>query len=138
MSLTDALPPRQSRNMDLIENRAHRDAAGLARIIQYGKFQYEESKKKKDSQARQATGQMKGASAQREHRIPTISGPKSITPSSSYADDLKVRIKLRFRGRQRAHKEFGFEGGEQVHSGDRPIWAGRCRAKMAGDRDLHA
>ncbi len=37
-------------------------------------------------------------------------------------DDLKVRVKLRFRGRQKAHKEIGFEVVNQVRQRSRSLW----------------
>ena len=55
MSLSDALRLAQNRGMDLIEI-APTATPPVCRIIQYGKFQYEESKKRKDSTARQSAG----------------------------------------------------------------------------------
>jgi len=136
MSLTDALRLAQSRNMDLIEI-APTATPPVCRIIQYGKFQYEESKKKKDSQARQATGQMK------ELQLSANIDPHDFRTKVNHAieflcDDLKVRIKLRFRGRQRAHKEFGFEVVNKFIQETAPYGRVDAAPKMAGDRDLHA
>ena len=52
-------------------------------------------------------------------------------------DGLKVRVKLRFKGRQKAHKEIGFE---VVNRFVREVAAyGRADSppKMLGDRDLN-
>ena len=58
MSLGDALRLAQNRGLDLIEI-APTAVPPVCRIIEYGKFQYEESKKKKESLARQPANTMK-------------------------------------------------------------------------------
>ena len=50
MSLSDALRLAQNKGLDLIEI-APNAVPPVCRILEYGKFQYEESKKKKESQA---------------------------------------------------------------------------------------
>ena len=136
MSLDAALRLAHSRDMDLIEI-APTATPPVCRIIQYGKFQYEESKKKKDSQARHTTGQMK------ELQLSANIDPHDFRTKVNHAieflcDDLKVRIKLRFRGRQKAHKEFGFEVVNKFTEETAPYGRADAAPKMAGDRDLHA
>jgi hypothetical protein len=58
MPLNEALRLAQTKGLDLVEI-APTAVPPVCRIVEYGKFQYEESKKKKDSQARQTTNQMK-------------------------------------------------------------------------------
>ena len=52
-------------------------------------------------------------------------------------DDMKVRVKLRFRGRQRAHKEFGFEIVNRFVRETAAYGRSDALPKMAGERDLH-
>jgi translation initiation factor IF-3 len=50
---------------------------------------------------------------------------------------MKVRIKLRFRGRQRAHKEFGFEVVNKFVLEAAAYGKADSPPKMLGDRDLN-
>ena len=52
-------------------------------------------------------------------------------------DDMKVRIKLRFRGRQKAHKEFGFEVVNRFVQEAAAYGRADSPPKMLGDRDLN-
>jgi translation initiation factor IF-3 len=52
-------------------------------------------------------------------------------------DDMKVRVKLRFRGRQKAHKEFGFDVVNRFIQAAAAYGKADSLPKMAGDRDLH-
>ena len=135
MPLGDALRLAQRKGMDLIEI-APTAVPPVCRIIEYGKFQYEESKKKKESQARQPANQMK------ELQISANIDPHDFGVKLSHAigflcDDMKVRVKLRFRGRQRAHKEFGFEVVNKFVQEAAAYGRADSPPKMLGDRDLN-
>jgi translation initiation factor IF-3 len=52
-------------------------------------------------------------------------------------DDMKVRIKLRFRGRQKAHKEIGFEVVNRFVKEVALYGQADSPPKMLGDRDLN-
>ena len=135
MPLGDALRLALSRGMDLIEI-APTATPPVCRIMEYGKFQYEESKKKKESQARQPANQMK------ELQLTANIDPHDFGVKLSHAieflcDDMKVRIKLRFRGRQRAHKEFGFEVVNKFILEAAAYGRADAPPKMLGDRDLN-
>jgi translation initiation factor IF-3 len=52
-------------------------------------------------------------------------------------DDMKVRIKLRFRGRQKAHKEYGFEIVNRFVKEAGAHGKADSPPKMLGDRDLN-
>jgi translation initiation factor IF-3 len=135
MSLNEAIRLAQNKGMDLIEI-APNATPPVCRIMEYGKFQYEESKRNKESNSRQSANKMK------ELQLTPGIDPHDFAVKLSHAieflcEDMKVRIKLRFRGRQRAHKEYGFE---VVNKFVREAAAyGRADAppKMLGDRDLN-
>ena len=135
MPLGDALRLAQRKGMDLIEI-APTAVPPVCRIIEYGKFQYEESKKKKESQSRQPANQMK------ELQLSANIDPHDFGVKLSHAigflcDDMKVRVKLRFRGRQRAHKEFGFEVVNKFVQEAAAYGRADSPPKMLGDRDLN-
>ena len=52
------------------------------------------------------------------------------------SEDTKVCVKLRFRGRQRAHKEFGFQVVNRFVSGAAAYGRTDAPPKMQGERDL--
>ncbi len=135
MTLADALRLAQTRGLDLVEI-APTATPPVCRIIEYGKFQYEEAKRKKDSAARQPSTQMKELQLSAnidEHDFRT----KLNHAIEFLSEDLKVRIKLRFRGRQRAHKEFGFQVVNRFIEAAAAFGKADSAPKMAGDRDLH-
>jgi translation initiation factor IF-3 len=135
MSLGDALRLAQNKGLDLIEI-APTATPPVCRIVDYGKFRYEESKKAKESHGRQPGNKMK------ELQISAVIDPHDFGVKLAHAieflsDDIKVRVKLRFKGRQKAHKEIGFDvmnrfvlaAGAYGHADSPP--------KMLGDRDLN-
>src|SRR5439155_17144183 len=106
MSLNEALRLAQGKGLDLIEV-APNATPPVCRIVDYGKFLYEESKRGKEANTNRA-GKMK------ELQISPGIDPHDLAIKRDHAiqflcDDMKVRVKLRFRGRQRAHKEIGFQ-----------------------------
>jgi translation initiation factor IF-3 len=52
-------------------------------------------------------------------------------------EDMKVRVKLRFRGRQKAHTEFGFAVVNRFVKEVAPWGQADSPPKMLGDRDLN-
>jgi translation initiation factor IF-3 len=133
MSLSDALQLARSKGLDLIEIAANA-VPPVCRIVDYGKFLYEEAKRNKDS--RQPANRMK------ELQISPTIDPHDLGVKRDHAiqflcDDMKVRIKLRFRGRQKAHKEIGFGVMNQFVSDVAAYGLADSPPKMVGDRDLN-
>src|SRR5438876_2979933 len=105
MSLDSALQLARQKNLDLIEIAANATPP-VCRIVDYGKFLYQESKTHKGNKP-QAGGKMK------ELQLSPTIDPHDFQTKLAHAieflaEDMKVHIKLRFRGRQKAHKEYGF------------------------------
>ncbi|HEX4646799.1 MAG TPA: translation initiation factor IF-3 [Verrucomicrobiae bacterium] len=133
MSLGDALQLARAKGLDLIEVAASATPP-VCRITDYGKFLYEEAKRTKDS--RQSASKMK------ELQISPTIDPHDLAVKRNHAiqflcDDMKVRFKLRFRGRQRAHKEIGFEVMNQLVKDLVAHGQADSPPKMLGDRDLN-
>jgi len=135
MSLNDALRLAMTKGLDLVEIAPNATPA-VCRIVDYGKFMYEEAKKNKDSQSKQAASKMK------ELQLSPLIDPHDFSIKLSRAigflcEDMKVRIKLRFRGRQKAHTEFGFEVVNRFVK-EAALWGhADSPPKMLGDRDLN-
>jgi translation initiation factor IF-3 len=135
MSLNDALRLAQVKGLDLVEIAASATPP-VCRIVNYGKFLYEESKRNKD-----AHGQ-KSASRMKELQLSPAIDPHDLAVKRDHAidflcDDLKVRVKLRFKGRQKAHKEFGFQVVNQFVKEVAAYGQADSPPKMLGDRDLN-
>jgi translation initiation factor IF-3 len=134
MSLSDALQLARAKGLDLIEI-APNATPPVCRIVDYGKFLYEEAKRNKDSH--QPTNRMK------ELQISPTIDPHDLAVKRDHAiqflcDDLQVRLKLRFRGRQKAHKEIGFEVMNRFVGDVAAYGQADSPPKMLGDRDLNA
>jgi len=135
MTLNEALRLAQGKGLDLIEI-APNATPPVCRIVDYGKFLYEEAKRDKDSHARQSASKMK------ELQISPAIDPHDLATKRAHAiqflcDDMKVRVKLRFRGRQKAHKEIGFEVVNKFVKDVALYGQADAPPKMLGDRDLN-
>ena len=135
MSLNEALRLAMNKGLDLVEI-APNATPSVCRIVDYGKFMYEEAKKHKDSQAHQSASKMK------ELQLSPTIDPHDFSIKLNRAvdflcEDMKVRIKLRFRGRQKAHTEFGFEVVNRFVKETGPWGQADSPPKMLGDRDLN-
>jgi translation initiation factor IF-3 len=135
MSLDEALRLARSQGLDLVEVAA-KATPPVCRIVDYGKFLYEEAKRNKDSHGRQSASKMK------ELQLSPSIDPHDFGVKLDHAiqflcDDIRVRVKLRFRGRQKAHKEIGFEVINRFVNGAAAYGQADAPPKMLGDRDLN-
>lgn len=134
MALGDALQLARSKGLDLIEIAANA-IPPVCRIVDYGKFLYEEAKREKSS-----SGQ--GANKLKELQISAAIDPHDMAVKVNHAvqflcEDMKVRVKLRFRGRQKAHKEIGFDLMNAFVKDVALYGLADSPPKMLGDRDLN-
>jgi translation initiation factor IF-3 len=135
MSLNDALRLAQGKGLDLVEIAATATPP-VCRIVNYGRFLYEEAKRNKEARAPQAASRMK------ELQLSPAIDPHDLAVKRDHAiqflcDDHKVRIKLRFKGRQKAHKEVGFEVVNRFVQEVAAYGHADSPPKMLGDRDLN-
>lgn len=135
MSLNDALRLAQGKGLDLVEIAATATPP-VCRIVNYGKFLYEEAKRNKDATARHSGGRMK------ELQLSPAIDPHDLGVKRDHAiqflcDGLKVRVKLRFKGRQKAHKEVGFQVVNRFVNEVAAYGQADSPPKMLGDRDLN-
>jgi translation initiation factor IF-3 len=103
--LKEALRLAQEINLDLV-NVAPQAKPPVCRIMDYGKYRYEQSKREKEARKKQKTIQVK------EIRLsPTIDENDVRTKLNSVKKFLKkgdkVKLSIRFRGREITHQEIG-------------------------------
>lgn len=107
MSLNDALAMARNHGVDLVEI-APTASPPVCRVVDYGKFRYEQAKKDKESKKHQHATQVK--EIQLSPRIdPHDLGVKTGHAVDFLCEDMKVKVVLKFRGREMAHTEFGFQ-----------------------------
>lgn len=133
MPLSDALRLAQSKGLDLVEV-APNATPPVCRVVNYGKLMYEEAKNHKESR--------NPGSKMKELQLSAGIDPHDFAVKLGRAieflcDDMKVRVKLRFKGRQKAHKEFGFEVVNRFVQEAAPYGQADSPPKLLGDRDLN-
>lgn len=107
MPLSDAIRQAQSHGVDLVEIAAAANPP-VCRIVDFGKFRYEQAKKDKESKKHQHANKVK--EVQLSPGIdPHDFGVKLNHAIDFLCEDMKVKVTLKFRGREMAHKEFGFQ-----------------------------
>jgi translation initiation factor IF-3 len=107
LSLGEALTMARSHGVDLVEVAATATPP-VCRLVDYGKFRYEQAKKDKESRKHQHANKVK--EVQLSAKIdPHDLGVKVGHAIDFLCDDMKVKVALRFRGRELAHTEFGFQ-----------------------------
>ena len=107
ISLNEALSLARQQGVDLVEI-APNAVPPVCRLVEIGKFRYEKAKKEKDSKKHQHASMVK--EVQLSPRIdPHDLGIKIQHAVGFLCEDMKVKIALKFRGREMAHQEFGFE-----------------------------
>jgi translation initiation factor IF-3 len=107
LPLQEALNLARTQGVDLVEIAANANPP-VCRLVDYGKFRYEQSKKDKESRKKQHATKVK--EIQLSPSIdPHDFGVKLMHAIDFLCEDMKVKVTLRFRGREMAHKEFGFQ-----------------------------
>ena len=107
MSLSDALVLARNAGVDLVEI-APNAVPPVCRVVDFGKYRYEMAKKDKESKKHQHASIVK--EVQLSPRIdPHDLGVKTNHAIGFLCEDMKVKVALKFRGREMAHTEFGFQ-----------------------------
>ena len=106
MPLTDAINLARHHAVDLVEIAATA-VPPVCRLVDFGKYRYEIAKKEKESKKHQHASIVK--EVQLSPRIdPHDLGIKLMHAINFLCEDMKVKIALKFRGRENAHTEVGF------------------------------
>lgn len=107
LQLGEAINLARSKGVDLVEI-APNATPPVCRLVDYGKFRYEQSKKDKESRKHQHANKVK------EIQLSATIDPHDFSVKVGHAidflcEDMKVKVSLRFRGREMAHQEYGFQ-----------------------------
>jgi translation initiation factor IF-3 len=111
MTTREAIDKAKSVGLDLVEIAPKADPP-VCRIVDYGKYKYEQSKLKKTSKSK---GPVKMKEVKFRVRTEEHDYNIKCARAEKFLDEgNKVRIQLQFRGRENAHREIGFEVMEKV------------------------
>ena len=107
LSLGDALTQARASGVDLVEIAPNANPP-VCRLVDYGKYRYEQAKRDKESKKHQHATKVK------EVQLSPKIDPHDLEVKLHHAigflcEDMKVKITLKFRGREMAHTEFGFQ-----------------------------
>lgn len=116
--------------LDLVEISANAKPP-VCRILEYGKYMYEQSKKEKESKAKSSTTKVK------EIKLRVRIEQHDYMTKLRHAEDFlfhgnKVKITLFFRGREFEHKDIGFEMINRATEDLLHIGTKDSEAKLAG------
>jgi translation initiation factor IF-3 len=107
LAIGEALNMARARGVDLVEVAAAATPP-VCRLVDFGKYRYEQSKKDKESKKHQHANRVK------EIQLSANIDPHDFSVKLQHAidflcEDMKVKVSLRFRGREMAHQEYGFK-----------------------------
>ncbi len=107
LSLGEALNLARAHGVDLVEVSPNATPP-VCRVVDYGKYRYEQAKKDKESKKHQH------ASTVKEVQLSPRIDPHDLAVKIGHAieflcEDMKVKVTLKFRGREMQHTEFGFQ-----------------------------
>ncbi|MSU22057.1 MAG: translation initiation factor IF-3 [Pedosphaera sp.] len=107
LPLGEAISLARNHGVDLVEI-ASNATPPVCRLVDFGKFRYEQAKKEKEAKKHQHANKVK--EVQLSPNIdPHDLGVKLTHAIDFLCEEMKVKVTLRFRGREMAHKEFGFQ-----------------------------
>ncbi len=107
MPLMAALDAAQEAGLDLVEVSGNQDTP-VCKIIDYGKLKFEEQKKKAAARKKQKSADLK--EIKMRPNIDTHDYEvKTRSMARFFEDGDKVKVTLRFRGREMAHQHLGME-----------------------------
>lgn len=107
ISLSDALTMARANQVDLVEV-APGATPPVCRLVDFGRYRYEQAKREKESKKHQHANKVK------EVQLSPKIDPHDLEVKVGHAidflcEDMKVKITLKFRGREMAHTDVGFQ-----------------------------
>ncbi len=114
MSTRDAISRAFSVGLDLVEISPNAEPP-VAKILDYGKFKYEQQKKRNEARKKQKIVEIKEVKVR--PNIDENDYQVKLRSMKSFIDEGdKVKVTLRFRGREMAHQELGVKVLERIRA----------------------
>ena len=119
MSARDALLRAYSVGLDLLEISPNADPP-VAKILDFGKFKYEQQKKKNEAKKKQKVIEIKEVKVR--PNIDENDYQTKLRAMKSFIEEGdKVKVTLRFRGREMAHQDIGVRVLERIRTEMDPV-----------------
>ena len=130
LPLGDAINLARASQVDLVEI-APNAVPPVCRLVDYGKYRYELSKREKEAKKHQHANRVK------EIQLTATIDPHDLEVKLSHAvnflcDEMKVKASLRFRGREMAHQDIGVSLLKRVEDDLTPYGVVEQRPRMEG------
>jgi translation initiation factor IF-3 len=130
LSLGEAINLARTHGVDLVEV-APNATPPVCRLVDFGKFRYEQAKKEKEAKKHQHANKVK------EIQLSPTIDPHDFSVKLSHSidflcEEMKVKVTLRFRGREMAHQEYGFQVVEKFIKEITPYGHPDSPAKLIG------
>ena len=130
----DALRRARDLGMDLVEMAAD-SRPPVCRIMDYGRYKYEQSKKEKANKAKTKTSELKEVRMGRSMKIDPHDVAIRMRQARKFLlEGHKVQIVQQFRGREMAHRERGNERMREIIAELEEIGKVETEPRMAGRR----
>ena len=130
VAIADALTFAQEAGMDLVEI-APNAVPPVCKLLDYGKFKYQEQKKAAEARKKQKVVEVKEIKFR-----PMIDDHDYAVKMRSmlrfFEEGDKVKVTLRFRGRELAHQELGWQVLQRVKADVEPISKVESEPRMEG------
>lgn len=128
--IREALQTAEERGLDLVEVAPNANPP-VCRVMDYGKYRYEQSKKEREARKNQRQSEMK------EVRLRPKTDDHDLSVKSKQARRFlqsgdKVKFTVRFRGREMAHPDIGREMLDQISDSLRDIAVVEQKQAMEG------
>jgi translation initiation factor IF-3 len=130
MGLEDAMRAAEDAGLDLVEIAPQAEPP-VCRLMDYGKFKYQEQKRQHEAKAKQKVIQVKEV----KFRPRTEDGDYQVKLKNLIRfleEGDKAKVTLRFRGREMAHQEFGYRLLERVRDDLEELANVEAMPKMEG------
>ena len=110
VKIADAFRLSEQSDVDLVEIAPNAEPP-VCRLMDYGKFKYQEQKRQAEARSKQKVIQVKevNPSGHRRGRLPSSCATCALPRGGD-----KAKVTLRFRGREMAHQELGMRVLERV------------------------
>ena len=133
MPFLDALRMAEEAGLDLVEISPNATPP-VCKILDYGKYRFLEQKKAAEARKKQKTVEVKEIKLRPgidDHDYDV----KMRAMSGFFEEGNKVKVTLRFRGREMAHQELGLQGARPREGGRRRNRQGRDGAQLRRPAD---
>ena len=120
----------EERGYDLVEVAPQADPS-VCKIMDYGKYKYEQAKKRKEAKKNQNV--MKVKEVQMGVKIEDHDFNVKLKQAQRFLNNKdKVKVRIKFRGREMMHKKLGYDLMDRIKEGTKDIGKVESKPNMEG------